>query len=187
MEYRKLYPQGSRPAQFYGTAKIHKVPQNSVSDQDLPLRPIISNIGTASYETSKYLAKLLSPLSTSAYTIKNTKDFISQIKDLVVPNDFSLVSFDVESLFTNVPLDFTIDVILDRIYVKKDMQTNIEQGDLKRLLVLCTKNVHFCFNGSTYTQSDGVAMGSPLGPILANIFMVELENEIIPTLTDLIL
>ena len=79
----------------------------------------------------------------------------------MVPNDFSLVSFDVESLFTNVPLDFTIDVILDRIYVKKDIQTNIEQRDFKRLLVLCPKNVHFCFNGSTYTQSDGVAMGSP--------------------------
>ena len=186
-EYRKLYPQGSKPAKFYGTAKLHKIPRNSTNDHDLPLRPIVSNIGSATYETSKYLANLLSPLSKSIYTIESTKQFISQVKDIVIPNGYSLVSFDVQSLFTNVPLDYTINIILERVYVDRDLQINIDQKDLKKLLTLCTKNVHFSFNNDIYIQSDGVAMGSPLGPVLANIFMVKLENDVIPTLSNLTL
>ena len=53
---------------------------------------------------------------------------------------------------------------------------------MKELLRLCTKSVHFSYNDSIYIQSNGVAMGSQLGPILANIFMVELEREVLPTL-----
>ena len=51
---------------------------------------------------------------------------------------------------------------------------------MKELLILCTKNVHFTFNGEIYSQQDGVAMGSPLGPVLAGIFMVELERTLVP-------
>ena len=63
-EYSKLYPTGSKPGKLYGNAKIHKLSYNDTIDH-LPLRPIVSNIGTASYYLSKYLAKLLSPLSQS--------------------------------------------------------------------------------------------------------------------------
>ena len=48
------------------------------------------------------------------------------------------------------------------------------------MLILCTKNVHFTFNEEVYKQMDGVTMGSPLSPVLADIFMVELENNIVP-------
>ena len=51
-------------------------------------------------------------------------------------------------------------------------------------MLLCTKNVYFTFNGEKFTQVDGVAMGSPLAPILANIFMVELQRNLIPILKD---
>ena len=54
---------------------------------------------------------------------------------------------------------------------------------MKELLYLWTKNAHFTLNSNTYVQADGVAMGSPYGPVLANIFMVELEQNIIPTLS----
>ena len=53
---------------------------------------------------------------------------------------------------------------------------------MKELLIICTKNIHFTFINETYIQVDGVAMGSPLGPVLANIFMVELETFVIPNL-----
>ena len=113
-EYKRLYPTGSAPAQFYGTAKIHKLKNDSTVD-GLPIGSIISNINTASYQLTKYLAKVLSPLSMSEYTLKSTSDFITHIKGQNIPNSFKLISFDVTSLFTNIPLDFTIDVILKRI------------------------------------------------------------------------
>ena len=75
--YLKIYPTGSAPGKFYGTAEIHKLsPDDNIND--LQLRPIVSNIGTATYRLSKYLAKLLSPLSESEYTIKNTKYFVEK-------------------------------------------------------------------------------------------------------------
>ena len=77
--YSKVYPTGSAPSKFYGTAKIHKLsPNNTING--LPPRPILSNIGAATYHLSKYLAELLSPLSESEYTIKNTKYFAKKIK-----------------------------------------------------------------------------------------------------------
>ena len=51
---------------------------------------------------------------------------------------------------------------------------------MKELSILCTKNVHFKFNNKSYIQVDGVSMGPPLGPVLANILMVELETLVIP-------
>ena len=55
---------------------------------------------------------------------------------------------------------------------------------MKELLYLCTKNVHFSFSSEIYMQNDGVAMGFPLGPVLANIFIVELEKTITPSFSD---
>ena len=126
----------------------------------------------------------MSPLSTSEYTVKSTSDFITHIKGQNIPNNFKLISFDVTSLFTNVPLDFTIDVILKRIYDENEVDTNIPKQQMRDLLLLCTKNVHFSYNGDISTQADCVAMGSPLGPVLAGIFMVELERAIFPTLRE---
>ena len=93
-----------------------------------------------------------------------------------------MVSFDVASLFTNVPLEETIEIILKRICINKGVITDIPKQEMKELLILCTKNVHFTFNNETYIQVDGVVMGSPLGPVLANIFMAKLETSVIPNL-----
>ena len=93
-----------------------------------------------------------------------------------------MISFDVKSLFTNVPLDKTIDFILKNVYDEKKIQANIPKTILKELLYLCTRQLRFTFNNSIYTQCDGVAMGSPLGALLANIFMSSLEEDLIPTL-----
>ena len=84
--------------------------------------------------------------------------------------------FDVTSIFTNVPLDETIEIILRRVYIDQEINTDIPKKEMKELLLLCTKSVHFIFNGKIYIQIDGVAIGSPLGPVLANIFMVELKK-----------
>ena len=127
---------------------------------------------------------MLSPLSESEYTIKNTKYVLEKIKREHIPNDHLLVSFDVKSLFTNVPLDETIEIILNRIYDKNEISTDIRKSEIKELLNLCIKSVHFTFDGNIYVQNDGVVMGWPLRPVLANIFIVELERSVIPTLMD---
>ena len=186
MTYKKLYPTGSRPGLFYGTAKVHKLSENRSTVNDLPIRPIVSSIGTATYETSRYLATLLAPLATSSYSVSSTKDFISRIKDKTIVDDFELISFDVKSLFTNVPLDFTIKVILDKIYKDKLIKTKLKKEEMKALLEICTKEMHFNFNDIIYRQNNGVCMGNPLGPVIANIFMVHMECSIIPTISDMI-
>lgn len=180
--YRTLYPSASQPGLFFGLAKVHKVPKGSTNVEDLPLRPVISNIGTSTYNISKFLAKELSPLTKSVYTIDSTKDFIERMKGKSIGDEYKMVSFDVSSLFTNVPLDFTINLILDKIYREKAIKTKLKKEDFRVLLELCTKHMHFSYNGIIYRQVDGVAMGSPLGPVLANIFMVHLEETIVPTL-----
>ena len=70
-----------------------------------------------------------------------------------------------------------IDVILKRIYDENKVNTNISKQQMRDLLLLYTKNMNFSYNGDIYTQADDVAMGSPLGPVLAGIFMVELEKQ----------
>ena len=96
-----------------------------------------------------------------------------------------MVSFDVKSLFTNVPLETTIDIILRRIYTNHELTTSLTKKEMKELLLLYTKNVHFTFNQQIYIQVDGVAMGSPVVPLLADTFMIELERSLIPNLQKL--
>ena len=103
-----------------------------------------------------------------------------------VPNGYQIVSFDVKSLFTNVPLDWTIDIVLRRIFDKNEVQTLVTRSEMKELLILCTKNVHFTFDNVIKVHNDGVAMGSSLGPVLCDIFMIELETSLLPELTDYI-
>ena len=111
-EYYQLYPTGSCTEKFYGIAKIHKVPLNGFID-NLPLRPIISNIDTASYQQAKYLAKLLSPLAQSNFTINSTKDLMIKIKNENIPENYEIVSFDLTyPFFTSVPLEHTIEIII---------------------------------------------------------------------------
>ena len=93
-----------------------------------------------------------------------------------------MISFDVKSLFTSVPLHQTIEIILSKVYQEKKIKTSISRNILRELLCLCTKEVHFMFNDKIYIQNDRVAMGSPLGPLLAKIFMTSLEEEVIPKL-----
>ena len=181
--YTKIYPSSSQPGLFFGLAKVHKVPINSENVEDLPLRPVISNCGTATYEVSKHLASVLAPLTKNVYTVNDTRDFINKLKLMTVNDGEKVVSFDVSSLFSNVPLDYTIEVILRKIYTEKLIKTKLKKQQFKELLELCTKELHFSFNGEMFRQVDGVAMGSPLGPVLANIFMAELESQLIPKLS----
>ena len=125
---------------------------------------------------------MLKPLTKSDYSIDSTKDFVGKVRGTNIPEGHELISFDVVSLFTSVPLDYTIEIILDKIYKDKLIKTKLKREERKKLLQICTKEMHFSFNGVIYRQINGVAMGSPLGPVLANVFMVELEKTLVPQL-----
>ena len=94
-EHSCLYPTGYCPEKFYGTAKIHKILPTDNVDK-LPIRPIISNINTSTYELAKYVARLLSPLSCSRYTVNSTKHFIKLIKHEKIPTDYQMILLDIK-------------------------------------------------------------------------------------------
>ena len=93
-----------------------------------------------------------------------------------------LVSFDVSSLFTNFPLDETITILAKKAFTEnwfnETYDLNIKESDLVTLLQLATKDQLFQFEGNLYQQIDGVAMGSPLGPLMANAFLCSLEEKL---------
>ena len=111
-EYDKLYPSGSVPARIYGTSKIHKV----FSTDSFPkLRPVVSSISTFNYNLARFVYDLLSPLVPNDYSCKDTFSFVSQIKSENLCKKF-LVSCDVTSLFTNIPLQKTIVIAINLIF-----------------------------------------------------------------------
>ena len=107
-----MYPSGSVPARFYGTPKIHKF---SSSDTFPKLRPIVSFIGTFNYDLARFPGDLLSPVVPDDYSCKDTFSFVSQIKNAHLSGNF-LVSYDITSFFTNIPLQETIDIPINLIF-----------------------------------------------------------------------
>ena len=113
------------------------------------------------------------------FMIDSTDEFLALLKT-VRPSGY-MASLDAESLFTNVPLNKTIDIILNNCYEHHTLEKpKISRQDLKELLIKCTSQTPFRhYDGNLYYQIDGVAMGSPLGPAFANFYMCHVENQII--------
>ena len=167
-----MYPSGSALASIYGTPKMRK---HSSSDSFPQLRPIVLSIGTFNYNLARFLCDPLSLLVPNDYSWKDTFSFVSQIKNANLSKIF-LVSYDVTSLFTNIPLQETIDIAINLIF-NHNPNLNITRKELKKLFLFATSQTHFIFNSKFYNQINGVAMGSPLAPVLANIFMGFYESK----------
>ena len=175
-QYKKIYPTGAGAPKFYGLPKIHK--------QDTPLRPIVSSIGTASYNTAKELAKILKPLvGKSQHHLQNTKDFIQQIKDVKLQQGETIISYDVKALFTSVPIQPVLNIIKNKLEDDQQLQqrTSMSVSQITSLLEYCLRNTYFVFQGEYYEQLEGAAMGSPLSPIIANMYMEEFEIRALST------
>ena len=119
------------------------------------------------------------PLTTNEYSIKTTTDFAVCLEDRKLEDDVILVSYDVSSLFTEVPLDETFDYIIEEIYVNNKLPALGTKLLSKRLLCYVTKNTVFSFNDRLCRQTDGCGMGNSLSPVLANIFMTKLEADVV--------
>ena len=167
--YEEIFISGSSPGTLYGLPKVHKT--------NIPLRPILSAYITPNYKLAKHLASLLNPLSTNIFTIKNSYEFANEITSLNSSHKI-MYSFDVESLFTNIPLNEVIEIVINKIFQNSDTTFhNFTKIQFKQLLELAIKNMFFIFNKQLYEQIDGVAMGSPLAPVLANIFLSHHEEN----------
>ena len=169
--YRRLYPTAAVPSKFYGLPKIHK--------PGIPLRPIVSSIGAATYNTAKELPKILKPLvGMSAHHVHNTRDFVEQIKRSSL-NQRS-ASYDVQALFTSVPINPVLDIIKERLANGQDLhkRTTMSVNQIIKLLEFCLNSTSFVYQGQFYQQIEGAAMGSPLSLIVANIYMEKFEEAL---------
>ena len=128
--------------------------------------PIVTSVGTFNHNLAHFLCDLLSPLVPIDYSCKDSFSFVSQIKNQNLSKRF-LVSYNVTSLFTNIPLQEIIDIAINIIF-NHNSNLNITR---KKLSLLATSQTHFIFNSNFYSQIDGIAMGTHLAPDLANIYM----------------
>ena len=148
------------------------------------MRPIISSTGTATYNTAKELARILKPLvGSSLHHVQNTRDFMEQIKEIKLKQGECIISYDVTALFTSVPIQPVINIIQQRLTNDTELhkRTSVTINHITTLLEFCLKSTSFVFQGQYYQQMEGAAMGSPLSPIVTNIFMEKFEKEALDT------
>ena len=174
--YKSMYPTGCVPPKFYGLPKIHK--------PDTPLRPIVSSCGSVTYGVAKEHAKILKPLvGKFPHHINSTQDFVEQGRHMTLVPGECLSSYDVSALFTLVPIDPALKIIKDLLLKDPTLKdrTVIGVDDIILLLEFCLKNTYFSFQGQFFEQVEGVAMSSPVSPIVANLYMEYLEQKALST------
>ena len=168
--YHKLYPGESVP-KFYGLPKIHK--------PHAPLRPIVSSVDSVTYNVAKHIAYIIGPLvGKSQHHIVNSQDFVNKVRDIRLDDNETITSYDVSALFTCVPPKEAIDCV--REFLRKDNtlneRTKLSPDQVCELLELCLNTTYFVYDGKFYRQRHGCAMGSPVSPIVVNLFMEQFER-----------
>ena len=113
---------------------------------------------------------ILKHLITNEFTVKDSFHFAEEIVDQ--KEDLFMGSLDVDSLFTNIPLEETTEICTNEYFKESETIEGLSKTEFKELLSLATKNSHFIFDGTLYKQINGVPMGSLLGATLANAFLV---------------
>ena len=176
-DYKVVRPIGSQRPRLYGLPKVHK--------KDVPLRPILSMVGSAQHKLAKWLVRLLEPVIKfyTEYCVEDSFTFVDSIRQSHIKNMDStcMVSFDVKSLFTNIPLKEAIRISADSLFRQFPQTTILSKTKFIELMEIATNGIEFSFNNIIYKQHDGVAMGSPLGPALANIFVGFYEKQFFST------
>ena len=169
-KYRQLIQHYSKLPHIYGLPKIHM--------DDIPLSPIVSNRGSACHPLSCFLVEIISPLTgkSSSY-VKNSAHFVERIRDAPIHSN-QMVSLDVVSLFTKVPTNETLAVVRDKLAADPWLEecTCIPIDNRMEMLTFCVETTYFGMGSDIYWQEEGLAMGLPLTPVLANIYMEYFEE-----------
>ena len=167
--FNKMRPRGSQPPRLYGLAKVHKA--------DIPLRPVLSMPGSAYHKVALQVAEWLARIP-EAQINSSAKQVSEKIKSLKLADDEEVVSFDVSALYTNVPLKESIELAADLLYDGDIEQPPIDKKTFIELLELSSMNVIMSTHHGHYKQVDGLAMGSPPAPYLANIWLSKFDPVI---------
>lgn len=175
MDKHKYSDKNTNPSQIYGLIKIHK--------KDYPVRPIVSSCGSSGFKLAGFLTETLTDIfNDMGHHVKDTPHVIEKIKDVTLDPDDILISFDVVSMFTNIPIDHMITLMrkkqntIEGIFnINFNLFTEI-------LLYLLRDSATFTWKEKTFRQKDSLAMGSPLSPILAKILMNDILDNVLPTL-----
>ena len=121
-------------------------------------------------------------MSINDHTIKDIFLFADELHEMEINEHNILVSYDLSSLFTNVPVYETMESMAERVFqnnwFNEENSINITKSDLIELLRIATKHQLLQFKGNLYQQVDSVAMGSPLGPLMANAFICYIEKQL---------
>ncbi|XP_041430610.1 LOW QUALITY PROTEIN: uncharacterized protein LOC121397622 [Xenopus laevis] len=173
--YHRLYPREATPC-LYGLPKIHK--------EGAPLRPIVSSINSVTYSIAKFLANILAPLvGNTVHHIQNAKEFVTKIHGVTLEAEETMVSYDVTSLFTCIPTTEAIETVRNRLQHDNTLSsiTKLSPNQVCLLLDLCLNTTYFKYKNLFYRQKHGCAIGSPVSPIVANLYMEEVERRALLT------
>ena len=139
--YDKLCPVGSHFGILNGVVKVHEQLVNNCQT----FKPILSAIGTPTYNIATFHALILKPLTTNNYMLRDTFEVSRDIFNKN-PNLF-MASLDVDSLFTNIHLDETINIIIEKLFSENETVHNLNKDQFKSLLTLATEESYFLFEG----------------------------------------
>ena len=145
-----------------------------------PLRPIVSSRGSDTYGVAKVMAKVLKPfVGKLPHHIQSTGDFVRKVREATLLPGKYLSSYDVTALFTSVPIDPALHIIKDMLEKDDTLcnKTVLSVQNIIELLGFCLHNTYFSFKNRSYEQAEGVAMGSPVSCIVANLYMEHFEKH----------
>ena len=127
---------------MYSFCKVHQA-----SVENCPLfRPVLLALNTPTYKLGKFVEPILKPLTTKEFTVKDSFHFAKEIVDQ--QPDFFMVSLDVDSLFTNIPLEENIDICINKLFTESETTEGLTKFEFKKLLHLAPKDSHFIFDGT---------------------------------------
>ena len=170
--YKDMQLDSSQPARLYGTAKTHKFETlEDITVANLKFRPITDQTGTLTYNAAKVISDYLRPLCKYEYSINDTQKFPIMLSSIPpLKDDEENVSYYVESLFTNISIEETINYIIDQIYVHKKLTPICSKLIFRRLLIKLATECTFKFNSRFLKQVDGCTMGGPLSITFSDIW-----------------
>ncbi|XP_055538479.1 uncharacterized protein LOC129725997 [Wyeomyia smithii] len=157
----------------YGLPKAHK--------QDLPLRPVVPNIGGPSYMLSKYIGRIVRASIECEYNVTDSFSFCEYINTVRLPPSYILISLDVVSLFTCIPRSLVIHTIITK-WDRIKRHTKINLDFFIEIVNFCMECSYFSFRGQYFKQISGTAMGNPFSPTAADLVMELLLEEVVERL-----